>query len=212
MIGRGGPARAAVLLGTVAPLLLAACSDSTSIAGGESSVLGQVVVATGPAGYRVAVDHALSVEDVATATSSEPRALARTLQRTDFDGGWSRVWTSGDAYLSIVVVAAGTAFGAQELQQFQAQQLSGGSGVVAYPDADVPGARAFDFYGLTRQGGRQVFCQGVLFSIEALVFTLNDCNSAPRAADRVLAVARAQYVRAAGQLGVSVASGAPSPS
>lgn len=190
----------------VLPLMLGACDSGAGSGNAASGGLGQIVLATGPAGYRVALDGALSADQMAGATSSDPHALAQTLARTGYDGGWSRIWASGDSYLAIVAAQTGSPFGAQELLEFQAAQLTAGRGVTPYDDPDVPGARAFDFYGTTRQGGRQVFCEGVIFQVAADVFTLNDCAPGPRPADRVLAAARSQYLRAAPALGVPVAT------
>lgn len=196
-------------------LALAGCDGSNSgTSSPDAAGAGALVLDAAPTGYHLTLDHALGVDDAAAATSSDPKALARTLAQTGFDGGWSRVWTSGDAYLDVVAIEASTAYGAVTLQQFQAQQLGAGRGVVPYPDADIPGSRAFDFFGTTRQGQRQVFCNGVLFSVDVWVFMVDDCSPAPRAPDRALAAARAQYQRAARLLGVPVAtpaSPAPTP-
>jgi hypothetical protein len=186
------------------------CTGSGDRAAAGGSEVAPLVVDASPAGYRLSVDRSLSAEDFSSATSSDPRSLAHTLAQTGFRGGWSRIWTSGDAYLSVVAAETATPFGAKELGQFQSAQLGAGRGVMSYADQDVPGARAFDFFATTRAGGRQVFCQAVLFDVDAYVFMLNDCNSAPRSADRVLATARQQYQRASTRVGVPVVTPRPS--
>lgn len=188
---------------------LAGCSGSSSDTAVDTAGLARMVLDSGPGGYRLTLDRELSVDEVASATSANPGALARTLARTGFHGGYTRVWTSGDAYLSDLGLETDTAFGAQELLQFQEQQLQAGRGVIPYPDSDIPGARAFDFFATTRAGGHQVFCQAVVFSVAADVFVLDDCYPAPRSADRVLAAARVQYERATLALGVPLATSPP---
>jgi hypothetical protein len=162
-----------------------------------------------PKGFKPGLDTGLPLSTAASALATDPDHTRTELGAFGYIEGAERVWTKGDEYVSVLAFEMTSTVGPGSLVAFIRDELGQRPSVTLFDYADAPGALGFNLFGLSRAGGRQVFCQGVVFPLSRYLFQVEDCAGGPRYSAAPLTLARGQYERAARILGQPVRS--PSP-
>ncbi|MFN2465086.1 MAG: hypothetical protein ABR598_02335 [Candidatus Dormibacteria bacterium] len=201
-----------VALAVVMACALSACSGGTSGLSPAGRV-GELVVSAPPSGFTQHLNAELTADSASTSTPADPKKTTSQLQGDGFRTGWARNWVSGPEDLEVIALVFQDPVHADDFIKFEIQQVRRGAGVSTYPDVHVPGGTAFTFFGHTRAGSRQVFCQGEWFLVAQYAFEVTNCSDSPRFPELVAKTAMEQYRQAAEALGVPIVppSDGPTP-
>lgn len=158
------------------------------------------MLATPPTGYQPlsqGFDESFDLDAAVRASVADPGRKRRLLKRLHFGGGRSRIWTSGDGYVSAVAYRLGSAAAAQQLVEFELDEAKTYVGTYSFQVPQISGAIGYVLSGSRRQVRSTLFCQSVWFARNTFTFNVNDCNSRPGATLRVVQLAQQQKGRAA---------------
>ena len=174
---------------------------------GATSSLASVALSAAPPGYSaqpVGDNGALSVDDASSASPADPTSVRNFLNNSTFQGGFERVWTHGDDFITDLIYQFGDGATAVRFMTLETEQIKSFKGDYTYPAPQLGNGQGFVLYSTTRSGDKSVFCNGVWFTVSNRAFQLLDCSVNPGGATRVLELAAQQYQQAGG-------SPAPSP-
>jgi len=196
-------------LAVAAGVVLAACTTAST--GGPSVTPKDLLLERAPTGFHQGLDTGLPLRNAASVLATDASRTGAQLSSFGYSDGAERVWTKGDEYTSALVFEFNSAVGPGNFVAFVRTELRPRSAVTLFDDGTIPGGQGFDLFGLSRTSNRQVFCQGAFFPVDRYMFQVEDCASGPRYAAGPLALARAQYERAARLLGLPVVPPSPPP-
>ena len=120
----------------------------------------------------------MTVDDAIASTAADPGDKRRFLETSGFQGGYSRVWTKGDDYVTALAHEFSSERGAKRLVAFEIDQLSTTTSE-RFEVTDVPGAQGYILSGVKRKGQEPVFCQGVWFAAGTRAFGVSTCGAQP---------------------------------
>jgi hypothetical protein len=200
---------AAVLLAAA----LSACDDSAATNPGGSAAAAAQLLGSGPQGFTLnaAASGPLSLAAARVATLADPDTLGTALGRNGFDAGHATVWQHGTDYETDMVLRFHTSEQALAVLDVEHQAMRSGTGVFASAVESIPNSWAYTMFGATRSGGRQVFCQGVWFAVDADLYGVTTCGATPAGESAAVARAGQQYQRALSLAGRLPLPAAPSP-
>lgn len=155
---------------------------------GLGSGMSEVGSATGP----------MTAALAAKATAVHPGHLEPWLETHGFQGGYSRVWSSGSGRSSEVVSALVFHFfaerNASEFVVFSMEHVSRSALYQAFSDPAVPGSRG---YTLTSRVGKETkFCAGEYFTVGRDAYVVTRCAPYPLQAVAVTPLAQRQLAHA----------------
>jgi hypothetical protein len=185
--------------------VLAGCNDSTSPpSGSNGDPLAALLVVPPPAGYvtNTAATGPLDLNAARQSTPADPDQLGTELGRNGFDHGYARVWVNGGDFVTDEVLRLHTTAQARTIVEVERQALADAQGFDATSDTTLPGSVVYTSFSSTRQGGHDVFCQGVWFPMAHDVFGVTTCSTLPAGATGVEQLAETQYAAAASAEGV----------
>jgi hypothetical protein len=182
----------------VAGLALAGCGGSRPAEPAAARAMQGRVLTLAPGGYRPGPSEALDADAAAHATVVPPEVMQRFLDGHPLRGGYSRVWTYRDSYLTAVGLEFASAADAAALVGLARSNLRAALGTYLAPLPGVPGATLYDLSGRQRASGHDLFCSGAWFAVGAAAYTVTECSTArPVAIFGVAPYARLQYQQAA---------------
>lgn len=162
--------------------------------------LGQILLASAPDGF-VAVEGPASgpmdLSSAATSTEISQTKLRGQLNRTGFQGGYSRVWTHDDDFVAALVFGFLNAGRASELVTFQAEELSRKESAQPFRVASIDGAKGFTVNARS-DDGTTLFCQIVWFARDTNAFEVRVCRTQPGSTEEVVGLAETQAELARG--------------
>ena len=170
---------------------LCACGDNglASVALASPPVQGYTAQPVGDNG-------SLTLDDAATATPADPMHVRQLLTTRSWAGAFERIWAAGDDYLVDLIYEFPTAESASAFATLEISEIKANAANFVYAVSPVRNAQGFVLYSQTRQGGKNVFCNGVWFSIHARAFETLDCSSSPNGGTVALQMAMQQAQRA----------------
>lgn len=171
-MSRSGAAVALVML-----LTLPACTRGAA----PAEELSRRVVADAPAGYEPApaAAGALPADAAAAATVVPADKLAPVLRRGGYRGGYSRVWTRGSDYISVLLYEFDHPRGPQDLIELELREIKDSLGGSIFQVRTVPNAHGF-LLPSQRPGQRSSeFCQGIWLRKARTAVQLLQCTQAP---------------------------------
>lgn len=137
----------------------------------------------------------MTIEDAIVSTAADAGDKRRFLETSGFQGGYSRVWTKGDDYVTALAHEFSSDRGAKRLVAFEIAQLSDTS-TERFTVNDIAGARGYILSGVKRKGQDPVFCQGVWFAVSTQAFGVSTCGAQPNTTATAERLAVEQYERA----------------
>lgn len=183
--GRGGGSPDTDAANDLAPLL------DTGLGEGMESVGS----ATGP----------MTLPLAARSTAVKAGDLKPWLETHGFQGGYSRVWTSGSGLTAEVVTALVFHFfadrNAEEFVAFSVERIATSATYRAFDDPAVPGSRGFLL--TSRVAKATKFCAGEYFTVGRDAYVVTRCAPYPMQPPQVTGLAQRQLVHAV--------TGRPSP-
>src|SRR5258708_23936459 len=102
----------------------------------------------------------MAIDAAASSTSVDSGTTRNALSGSSFNGGYSRVWTSGDSFVAIVVFAFDHAVDAGRFEEQEVGWLSSVGTVYLAPESKIPGGHVYVLSGKTKARPRQGFCDG----------------------------------------------------
>ena len=200
-----------VTAGAALAVVLAGCSNGSASGDVDASVgkrLGDLTLQQTLPGY-VVDTHASGPLGLAGAAAGSPAGTDPTkaaLRSANFGGGFARVWTKGDAFMTELAwgfdhpVAAGS-FAVTLIGLLKSQSVY----TAAMPD--VQGGHVYTLTGVTKSGSKPVFCQGAIFAAGATVFDVRTCDARPGSTAPASLLAQQQIQRVTD----SAAAASPAP-
>jgi len=187
---------------TIRALTLAAALLAVACAGGGAEdpgdALGQVLLAQAPEGFEPVEGPAsgpMDLSTAATATEISQTKLRRQLNRTGFQGGYSRVWRDDQDFVAAVVFGFLNAGRASELVAFQADELGAKESAQPFTVPGIDGGKGFTLNARGRDG-TTLFCQLVWFAHDTKAFEVRACRTQPSSTDDVIELAEQQWALA----------------
>ena len=139
----------------------------------------------------------MEIEDAVQSTAADPSHKRRFLETSGFQGGYSRVWTKGDDYVTALAHEFSSDRGAKRLVSFEMDELAKTT-AQRFEVKDIPGAKGYVLSGVKRKGQEPLFCQGVWFAVDTRAFGVSTCGAQPNTSAVAEDLAVEQYERARG--------------
>jgi hypothetical protein len=137
----------------------------------------------------------MDADEAVEATIADASEKSAYLRRSGFLGGYSRVWTSGDDYITILVHDFSGERGAKGLVEFELKQLAKTSGFEPFAVKDIAGARGYVLSATKKGTSDPLFCQGVWFTVDTRAFAVNTCGVQPNTTEIAHRLAVRQWKR-----------------
>ena len=175
----------------IGALAMASCSATGSTDHAQSAVIDSA-----PSGYAL---QAQATGPLSTATAAAQATTASTadtegqLNADGFIGGYARVWTTAQKFLTIVALDFDSVAHASTFTAFEVDTLENAGTAYLTPEGTIAGASAYVLTAPTHAGGAQLFCEGVWMSVGITSIDTVTCSSTPASAALAEQVALDEY-------------------
>ena len=193
--------RVALALAAVA-VMVGACAANDQGAGSAANSGGLSDYLPNAPGFQlpanVDTQQVLDSSEAANALPTDHTSTAAKLTDLRYISGFARIWGNATDYVTMVVLALGTAPGATGFVDFEKAALAGAQNTYVTAHADIPGSFVFVISSPTVASGNQQseLCNGVWFAYKSYAFESLACGSTPSWATQIEYAAKSLYQRA----------------
>ncbi len=186
------PARASVLCALLGLVSVACESGRPS----SATLLADVVLTSiADPGFvdEVAATGPMPLDTAAKATTVRADVLGDYLGEQGYDGGFARVLTRGEEFVTLLAYDLADEAGAEGLVDLVLSELTGSLAFRPFDDPAVPGSRGFTL--TSDVGGKVRFCVGEWFAHRSHAYAVTRCAPFVLSVPAVTSIALAQYRR-----------------
>jgi hypothetical protein len=171
---------------------------ATACTGSSSEDLSRLLDSGAPAGFRAGPDDAngsLSSSEAAQSAPVPREELKRFFDDHDYEAGYARVWTKGDAFVTTVVYRFGGARHATGLVALVRSSFAAVQGGEATDFRGIPGAVDYQFYVRPAPDQPYQLCRGLVFAVAEYAHLVSGCGSTPPDGPMLELRAKEQHAR-----------------